>query len=163
MDANDGTERKEAEETRLPMPFNTITATNLKIAQLWPRCLCCIVVFLLCTTKYLYGTSGYAVDTLYFRSNHTLQHQGLDCPTYTVWTFRARFISLVTEGTYKTYSMESHPPFSNGPLRLAFMRPKFECRTFRSDHVEVPTSFHGYSIGLTIQLYFFVHRRSFET
>ncbi|KAG5912872.1 hypothetical protein E4U53_005117, partial [Claviceps sorghi] len=37
---------------------------------------------------------------------------------------------------YSDYSRKPHAPYSNGPLKLPFMRPSEECRTFRSAAVE---------------------------
>lgn len=37
---------------------------------------------------------------------------------------------------YEAYSQTKHEPFSDGPLRLPFMRPSKKCRTFHSDEVE---------------------------
>lgn len=37
---------------------------------------------------------------------------------------------------YTTYSTKKHEPFSNGPLKLSFMRPPENCRTFKSVEVE---------------------------
>ena len=38
---------------------------------------------------------------------------------------------------YTTYSTQPHEPLSAGPLKLPYMRPPPECRTFRSEEVEV--------------------------
>ncbi|KAL6710370.1 hypothetical protein ACN47E_009316 [Coniothyrium glycines] len=37
---------------------------------------------------------------------------------------------------YKNYAMRSHPPFSEGPLKLPYQRPSKYCRTFESPLVE---------------------------
>ncbi|RDI76890.1 hypothetical protein Vi05172_g13128 [Venturia inaequalis] len=37
---------------------------------------------------------------------------------------------------YRMYSMYSHPPYSEGPLKLPFQRPSKPCRTFQSESVE---------------------------
>ncbi len=68
---------------------------------------------------------------------------------------------LVTKVTHKEYWTGSHPPFSRGPPRLPFMRPELECRTFRSDHVEV-LMLHEHRPSLRIHLYFFTRGTSFE-
>lgn len=38
---------------------------------------------------------------------------------------------------YVDYSQEAHEPFSAGKLKLPYMRPKEQCRTFNSPAVEV--------------------------
>lgn len=38
---------------------------------------------------------------------------------------------------YTDYSQKPHEPYSKGPLKLPFMRPSEECRTFKSPAVEV--------------------------
>jgi hypothetical protein len=87
MGANDGLGRKKANETQLQMAIGVVMATGLKIAQSWPWYLCFTGLFLLFTTKYLYGTSACTVDALHFRSTDTLRRQDLDCPKYTVCFF----------------------------------------------------------------------------
>jgi hypothetical protein len=84
MSANDATEHSKPNETQPPMSFSPAAAAGPKNAQVWLRYICCAVIFLLCTTEYLYGTSGYTIDVLPFRSIHALRHRGLDCPKYTV-------------------------------------------------------------------------------
>ncbi|KAH3665727.1 hypothetical protein OGAPHI_003915 [Ogataea philodendri] len=37
---------------------------------------------------------------------------------------------------YVEYSKQKHPPYSTGPLKLAYMRPSENCRTFSSEAVE---------------------------
>ncbi|PMB69316.1 Meiotically up-regulated 157 protein [Beauveria bassiana] len=37
---------------------------------------------------------------------------------------------------YNTYAKQTHPPYSDGPLKLPYMRPSDECRTFKSPAVE---------------------------
>lgn len=37
---------------------------------------------------------------------------------------------------YTSYASRQHAPFSKGPLKLPFMRPSLECRTFKSPAVE---------------------------
>ncbi|KAG6010039.1 hypothetical protein E4U21_000481 [Claviceps maximensis] len=37
---------------------------------------------------------------------------------------------------YSEYSRQAHAPYSDGPLKLPFMRPSEECRTFKSPAVE---------------------------
>lgn len=37
---------------------------------------------------------------------------------------------------YTSYASTPHPPYSNGPLKLPFMRPSEDCRTFHSDTIE---------------------------
>ncbi|KAK6446297.1 hypothetical protein FP744_10002547 [Trichoderma asperellum] len=37
---------------------------------------------------------------------------------------------------YSTYSEQPHGPYSSGPLKLPYMRPSEECRTFKSPAVE---------------------------
>ncbi|KAM0738877.1 hypothetical protein ACQRIT_006614 [Beauveria bassiana] len=37
---------------------------------------------------------------------------------------------------YNTYAKQPHPPYSDGPLKLPYMRPSDECRTFKSPAVE---------------------------
>lgn len=41
---------------------------------------------------------------------------------------------------YNTYAQQPHAPFSDGPLKLPYMRPSEECRTFKSPAVEVRLS-----------------------
>jgi hypothetical protein len=41
---------------------------------------------------------------------------------------------------YTNYAQQPHKPYSTGPLRLPFMRPSEECRTFKSPAVEVRQS-----------------------
>lgn len=43
---------------------------------------------------------------------------------------------------YNTYAQEPHAPYSEGPLKLPYMRPSEECRTFKSPAVEVRQGFH---------------------
>ncbi len=38
---------------------------------------------------------------------------------------------------YNKYAQEPHAPYSDGPLKLPYMRPSEECRTFKSPAVEV--------------------------
>jgi hypothetical protein len=38
---------------------------------------------------------------------------------------------------YVDYSQKPHEPLSSGKLKLPFMRPSVECRTFKSPAVEV--------------------------
>lgn len=38
---------------------------------------------------------------------------------------------------YSSYSAQPHGPYSSGPLKLPYMRPSEECRTFKSPAVEV--------------------------
>lgn len=38
---------------------------------------------------------------------------------------------------YTDYAQKPHEPYSKGPLKLPFMRPSDECRTFKSPAVEV--------------------------
>jgi hypothetical protein len=42
---------------------------------------------------------------------------------------------------YTTYAQERHEPYSDGPLKLPYMRPSPECRTFNSSAVEVCVCF----------------------
>ncbi|KAF1731577.1 Meiotically up-regulated protein [Beauveria bassiana] len=37
---------------------------------------------------------------------------------------------------YNTYAKQPHAPYSNGSLKLPYMRPSDECRTFKSPAVE---------------------------
>ncbi|KAM3443976.1 hypothetical protein NHJ13734_001700 [Beauveria thailandica] len=37
---------------------------------------------------------------------------------------------------YNTYAQQPHAPYSGGPLKLPYMRPSAECRTFKSPAVE---------------------------
>ncbi|KAM3513903.1 hypothetical protein MY11210_002440 [Beauveria gryllotalpidicola] len=37
---------------------------------------------------------------------------------------------------YSTYAQQPHAPYSDGPLKLPYMRPSEECRTFKSPAVE---------------------------
>ena len=38
---------------------------------------------------------------------------------------------------YNQYAQQPHAPYSGGPLKLPYMRPSEECRTFKSPAVEV--------------------------
>lgn len=38
---------------------------------------------------------------------------------------------------YSSYSEQPHGPYSSGSLKLPYMRPSEECRTFKSPAVEV--------------------------
>lgn len=38
---------------------------------------------------------------------------------------------------YNKYAQQPHAPYSDGPLKLPYMRPSEECRTFKSPAVEV--------------------------
>jgi hypothetical protein len=40
---------------------------------------------------------------------------------------------------YNSFSKERHGPYSDGPLKLPYMRPSKDCRTFSSPAVEVST------------------------
>lgn len=40
---------------------------------------------------------------------------------------------------YSSYSEQPHGPYSSGSLKLPYMRPSEDCRTFKSPAVEVST------------------------
>ncbi len=43
---------------------------------------------------------------------------------------------------YSSFSKERHEPYSDGPLKLPYMRPSEDCRTFSSPAVEVSIHSH---------------------
>ncbi|GKU14367.1 unnamed protein product [Fusarium langsethiae] len=63
-----------------------------------------------------------------------LAHQGVDAESWKDYQPQNRTPS--SRPDYVDYSQKPHQPLSSGKLKLPFMRPSEECRTFRSPAVE---------------------------
>lgn len=61
---------------------------------------------------------------------------------------------------YTHYAQKPHEPFSSGPLKLPYMRPSEECRTFKSPAVEVSQSVYRREAILESGLLERVHQES---